>query len=127
MSTIKLKATFERTTRTGYLYTVSSFSRDAKTAQADMDFFHENYTELSTTGSRAEGCFYSDELFPKKFGSATLTYDENTKTGKSYWNINAPDALLEEAAIHKMLNRNSNRSAAPVRKQAEIEQDADLD
>ncbi len=131
MSQIKLKATFERETLTGYQYTVSSLSRDEKTAQADMDFFHENYTELSTTGNRAEGAFYSNELYPKRFGHATLTYDENPKTGKSYWNLHAPEDLLEETAIRKMMNRGANRGSAPQRRRVEIEvnnnDDADLD
>ena len=130
MKDLKLKASYVRTTRTGFLYEISSFSRDPKTAQAEMDFFHENYTELSTTGSREEGMFYSEELFPKRFGHATLTYDENTKSGKWYWNLNAPETLLEEAAISKFTNRSNRRAVsdeAPVRRSAVIENDPDLD
>ena len=57
--TFKLKATFAYMTSTGYAYTVSPASNDKKTAQADMDFFEENYTEQ---GNRAPGIFYSNML-----------------------------------------------------------------
>ena len=96
MSTeIKLRAKFLRPTSNGsFAYAVSSFSRDSKTATAEMDFFHENYTELSTSGNRPEGVFYANNLYP----NGVLTFDYVAKTDKSYWNLNPDEDFIYGAA-----------------------------
>ncbi len=122
MKDFKLKATFMRKTRNGnYAYRVSSLSRDPKTAQAELDFFRENYTEMSTSGGRDEDTFYSPELY----ATAEISYDFNAKRDTSYFNLNPPMDFIEKAALHAFTS-NVARPAA-VRAKVEVEDDADLD
>jgi hypothetical protein len=122
MKDLKLKATFVRKTRNGnYAYRVSSLSRDPKTAQAEMDFFHENYTEMSTSGGRDAETFYSPDLY----ATAELTFDYNVKRDTSYFNLNPPMDFIEKAALQAF----TSNVARPVQTRAkvEVEDDADLD
>ena len=125
MSTeIKLRAKFLRPTSNGsFAYAVSSFSRDAKTATAEMDHFHENYTELSTSGNRPEGVFYSDVLYPE----GVLTFDYVAKKDKSYWNINPTEDFIYQAALQNF-GKTTNRRQVRTRNEDTVndsEQDDD--
>lgn len=122
MSTeIRLRAKFLRPTANGaFAYAVSSFSRDAKTATAEMDFFHENYTEQSTSGNRPEGVFYSNDLYP----NGVLTFDYNAKTDKSYFNLSPDEDFIYEAALRNFGSRQPRRQARTRDEQATTDDDS---
>lgn len=125
MSTeIKLRAKFLRpTSNGGFAYVVSSFSRDAKTATAEMDFFHENYTELSTSGNRPDGVFYANSLYP----NGVLTFDYVAKTDKSYWNLSPDEDFIYEAALRSFGQNNGSRRQARTRDEQPVNEVAQDD
>lgn len=121
MENLKLKATFDRFTRNGGIaYRVSSFSRDAKTAEAEMQFFYENYT---LSGENLAPNTYYDNSGQPPYDEANISYEENTRNGKSYFNVRPSLELIREASLNSIANRGNQRRQSTRRVEIEESQD----
>lgn len=117
MKDLKLKATFSRFTNNGGVaYRVESLSRDAKTAQAEMEFFYENYT---LENERRSPNTYYDNSGQPFYDEAEIRFEENVANGKAYFNLYPSLDLIREASLNALSNRGNQGRRAVTRRAPE--------